>query len=445
MALLLSAPLRAQNTEMPLRQGGLFGSTRPEKGNRDRLDWLVDASEGMQTELPLESRFRIGKSDLESGGFTSTLTSSAGYLRMRRRTQLAGSLVSSFKYYPRLDRVSVVGHGAGLGFTVRLPKESNLQLHSAAAYAPAYLYQLFPKAPVEDAAEPIAADADYRVDQGDSYAYNTNLSLNIGPPRKIRFTITGEYSHTDFQKEVVSRPNLTTSGGAARLSRGMTRNSDLSVEYNYRTATFGSRGITNEHRLSVGGGYSHRLSASRRANVQVRLSPSLLETPSALTADLVAPPSVDDGSDPVLNNRLYRLEGDARVEFDLGRSWRASATYRRGLEYLAVLTEPVFSDGWRLETGGLMSRRFDVSVVGGHAAGASALSRETRGLISDTGELRVRFALTRSLAVYSQYLYYHYDLREQWQLAPELPRVFEQHEIRVGLMLFVRPLSNKGR
>src|SRR5262249_44372683 len=146
------------------------------------------------------------------------------------------------------------------------------------------------------------------------------------------------------------------------------------------------------------------------------------------------------------NARLYRLEGDARVEYGMGRSWRTTATYHRGAEYLAVLTEPVFSDSARVEVSGLLTRRLDVSAAGGYALARSALTPDAPGLRTDTGQLRVRYALKRSLAVYCQYLYYSYDnLREQLQLAPGLPPQFKQHEIRVGFMMFVRPLANKGK
>ena len=49
--------------------------------------------------------------------------------------------------------------------------------------------------------------------------------------------------------------------------------------------------------------------------------------------------------------------------------------------------------------------------------------------------------MKRSFALYSEYLYYYYDLRGQAGLAPGLPSVFEQHGIRVGFTLFVEPLG----
>ena len=127
-------------------------------------------------------------------------------------------------------------------------------------------------------------------------------------------------------------------------------------------------------------------------------------------------------------------------------NWRVAATYRREVEYLAVFREPVFSDGARVELTGLISRRLDLSALAGYATAASALvaatpSNGSRNLETYTGEVKLRYALKRSFALYTEYLYYHYDLRGQAFLAPDLPSVFEQHGARVGFMLFLEALG----
>ena len=52
------------------------------------------------------------------------------------------------------------------------------------------------------------------------------------------------------------------------------------------------------------------------------------------------------------------------MDYQFRLNWRATANYRRGVEYLAVLTEPMFSDGARVGLTGLISRRVDVVGVG---------------------------------------------------------------------------------
>ena len=174
------------------------------------------------------------------------------------------------------------------------------------------------------------------------------------------------------------------------------------------------------------------------------VSPSTLEIPeSALTAFAIGPvqTSVDGPVLSVVEGRLYRLQGDASVEYQFRPNWRATGSYRRGVEYLAVLAEPVFADGARVELAGLITSRMDVSAKSGYATGASAIYRGTQNLDTYTAEVRIRYALTRSSALYSEYFYYYYDLRGQARLAPDLPSVFKQHAIRAGLMLAVRALG----
>ena len=65
----------------------------------------------------------------------------------------------------------------------------------------------------------------------------------------------------------------------------------------------------------------------------------------------------------------------------------------------------------------------------------------SRNFETYTGEVKLRYALKRSFALYTAYLYYHYDLRGQALLAPDLPSVFEQHGARVGFMLFLEALG----
>jgi hypothetical protein len=347
-----------------------------------------------------------------------------------------------------------------LGASVRLPKQGSFQIAQSAAYSPSYWYQLFPTGEIPELGDSIPADPDYRIAQTDSYSYGTRMAVAFGSARRTRVTTTAEYNHTDLQRETAARPDLTTAARldltilstGAKVSRGVGRHSGLSVEYEHRTGQFGLVEPTNEHRMTMGVEYSRALTVSRRAIFRVNVSPSILEVPAAaLPAVAISAvpialegqmPSTGDGAIPnAMDRRLYRLQGDAGVEYPFRLNWRAAATYRRGVEYLAVLREPVFSNGARVQLTGVIRRRVDLLAVAGYATGASAIDRGASNLGTYTGEVRVRNALKRSFALYSQYLYYYYDLRGQARLAPDLPRVFEQHGIRVGFMLFGQALG----
>jgi hypothetical protein len=183
--------------------------------------------------------------------------------------------------------------------------------------------------------------------------------------------------------------------------------------------------------------YSRALSLKRRATFRFNLAPSVLNIPStALIAATAQLGEVETPVGSVVDGRLYRLQGEASVTYEFPRRWRATANYHRATEYLALLTEPVFADGSRVDIVGLITSRVDVAAAAGYATAASAIHRRSQDLETRTGDVRFRFALNRTVALYAQYLYYYYDLRGQAHLAPGLPNVFEQHGIRLGLMLF---------
>jgi hypothetical protein len=111
------------------------------------------------------------------------------------------------------------------------------------------------------------------------------------------------------------------------------------------------------------------------------------------------------------------------------------------VDHVAVLAEPLLATGARVKVMGVIGRRVDVSASAGYAAAASAISRNARGLTTYTGEARIRYALTRAFALYSEYLYYSYDLRGLTALAAGLPGVYEQRGIRAGFTVFGQPFG----
>jgi hypothetical protein len=106
-----------------------------------------------------------------------------------------------------------------------------------------------------------------------------------------------------------------------------------------------------------------------------------------------------------------------------------------------MLTVPVFNDAMRLELAGLIGRHVDVSASAGYVLGRSALSLDSQRFDAYTGTVRARYAFARSVALYTEYLFFYYDLGRQRALAPGLPPVYEQHGVRVGLMLWNRAVG----
>jgi hypothetical protein len=406
---------------------GLFGPTRNETGARDRLTFTFEAAEGFETEVPEAFVSRLPQ-QAQANGWSTLFAASSDYARQRGAFDFAGTASSAMRYYHEGERFEVMSHAAGLGLAVKLPKQGNIRVDSTVAYAPSYLYQLFPLAAPPSLGESIPTNPDYRIAQTPSYSYRTMAALSFGSRLGTMVTIDGAFNRTDFEQQG-GRLDLEFYDAGATVAHAFGRNGGVSAGYRHRAGQFGYDEFTREHRLAFGGYISTALSRSRRATFRLTLAPSMLELPPTFRNEITGE----------AGGRLYRINGDANLNYPFRLNWRLAATYRRGIEFLAVFGEPVVSDGARVELTGLLSRRLDLSVLAGYAKGASALS-DSGDYETQTGEVGLRYAIKRSFAIYTQYFYYYYDVRDQGLLAPELPRSFDQHGARVGLMVFLEAL-----
>jgi hypothetical protein len=413
-ALLTVEPLLAQGTG-----GGLFGATRSESG--DRLDFTVALAEAFDSRVRPEFFVQLPRDTPQSGGFSTMVVGAAQYAHSQRRTRIAGTAQTSFRYDNNLERTDAVGHSAGVGANIQLSRAATLQLDQSAAYSPSYLYELFPSTSLPALGDSIPAAPDYRIGQEKSYQYRSGVTVAVGSRRGARVSVSGGYDRSRFLGERVARPNLAVYTGSTTFSHGVRRNLGLSVDYHYSSGDFGT-GASTEHRLGVGAEYSRPMSRGRRANIRFNMGRSILEIP-------------DSSSDGLTAGSLSRTSGDATVEYRFRRTWRASASVRRSVEFLAILGEPVLSDASSLSLSGLLTRRLDLSATAGYGTGASAQNQVER-LDTYNASLALRFALKRSIALYSEYFYFYYDTRGGEHLGLGLPSMFDQHGVRVGITLW---------
>jgi hypothetical protein len=134
------------------------------------------------------------------------------------------------------------------------------------------------------------------------------------------------------------------------------------------------------------------------------------------------------------------VQGEVGVSYPVSLRWHVSTVYQRRIQTLAVLSEPVATDGARLRIAGVMGRRVDVAFQARYTQGGSAAGLRGGRLSTTQGEARLRFALSRSVALSGEYLYYRYDFGDRL-LAPDLPGFLERHGLRVGVSVFTQLLG----
>ena len=423
----------SQTTESQPFPGGLFGGGQLGRRVHHKLDFSLSVVEANDSDTPTELG-AIGPSDTLVGGYSTMFMGNAEYHWDRSRVQVGATGASVIRRYDQLQGVRSVSASGGMGLSARLGGRTTLLANQSAAYSPSYLYGLFPSDAVKNLGETVPVAADYAIDDSESYFYGTTLTLTRGLTRRSRLSATGEFQYTDFLHETGTRRDLNSEGVHGEFLSNLARNTAVRVGYRYRTGKFGygaeaiatETGVSaTEHGIDVGVEYSRQLSATRRMMFSSSFGSSSVTTP---IPSATATPHA---------NRLIRMSGDVAATWQFTRGWQTRGTFRRGLEYIAQLSEPVYIDGFSAELGGLITRRIDVLASAHYSSGASALNRDALTFDTRAADLRVQYAVTRSLAVYGQYLYYFYDFTENALLPTGIPWGLERNGIRAGLTLWV--------
>jgi hypothetical protein len=350
-----------------------------------------------------------------------------GWQGSRVRVGVTGA--SALRYYSELESVSTASYAAGFGVSARLDGRTTIFANQSVAYSPSYLYAVFPREAVTNPGTAAPPPPDYAVSDTESYFYGTTLTLTRGLSRRSHVSATGEFQYTDFLHETTRQPDLHSESVRAEYSRNLARNLALRVGYRYRSGTFGygsALGLApdlsaTEHGPDVGVAYTRPVSATRNIALGFSVGSSAMSVPGLNTSD------------------SYRPYGEVTVGWQFSTAWQVRGTGRRGLEYVAGLSAPVFVDSFAAELGGLLHPRLNVLASARYSSGASALSSRAQPFDTYTGDFQIRYALNRELSFYGEYLYYFYDFQGTG-LAPGIPPRLERNGVRAGLTVWVPAL-----
>jgi hypothetical protein len=362
-------------------------------------------------------------------GRYSMFLGSAEYAWMTQRVQLGVTAASAFRYYGQVGDVISVSQSAGVGLSAELSKRFTLAVNESFAYSPSYLSRLFPGVADQRLGDTQPASPNYAATDTSSYSYVTAVSLSHGVSRHGQLSIAGNYTLTDFNSAALLRQGGASYGGQAKFSRTLGRRSAFNTGYHYTAGDYGfaAVGKSTEHGVDFGFEHTKVLSATRNAVYSVNVG----------AARAVVPPVVLSGSQTQTtvtsaNDRLYRMTGDGSVGYQFSRTGEFRASYRRGVEYVVELTQPVFIDGVALSVTTSPARRVDVIAGAGYSSGASALLQTSR-FSTYTADIQTHYRINQMFSAYAEYIYYVYDFSKSPLLAPTLPRQLERNGVRVGL------------
>lgn len=390
------------------------------------LDLTLSAAEAYDDNLAAETG-SVTPTGPTVSGFYSMFLADAAYNWHGRRLQFGATGGTAVRYYNDTDATEA-SFTTGVGVTVELARRSSLSANQSVAYSPSYLYGLFPSVVTAAPGDSIPVAPDYAVNNSSSYAYGTSVSLSHGLTRRGTLSGSLEYQRTDFLEELHNRRDISSTGARVQFAQGVSRNASLRMGYQYRTGNFGyaiaDSGKTTEHSVDVGVDYTRPLSPTRRMTLSFGLGPSFTDAPSL--------PLLGVGSD-----RQYGVRGDVSFSYQLSRTWETRASYERGLQYVPELASAVTTDGISGTVSGLLTARTDFSAGAGYSSGAPAGIRNTQTFDTYTASARVRQAITSTLALYAEYLYYFYDFGVT-ALPLGVPPSMERNGVRLGVTLWLR-------
>jgi hypothetical protein len=396
--------------ERPFR--GLFGAAEePERGQSVSLDWGVlggyDDNLAADQMATTDSRQVVGG---KYGSVNGTLAYSARNLHH----SFSASATSSGRYYPDLHALNAIDGGGGVAFTADIGRRTKIDLTQFFSYQPYYGINFIGGVVPSDAAiaDVTGSSSQAALNSSSSYSLDgrTGLTHSLG----ARSSLRGDYSYRSLQFSGGDESFNWQLASAAYL-RNLTRYATLRIGYGYgvgkNSVATASPSIVN-HNLDLGIDYNRQLSFSRRTRL-----------------------NFSSGSTGVVdrNSTRYHVIGTAGLTQEIGRTWRANASYNRGVQYLPGFDSSFFADTAQVRLAGLIGRRVEASASGGYSSGQLGFDTTGGSYSSSTAGADVRVAMSRTLSFFAQYAYYRYGFDTGVQVPFGLPPQLDRQSIRIGI------------
>lgn len=359
----------------------------------------------------LDPRFQA--SSLTGGAVASLILQRAG-----ERAAFGVSLTSSLRYIQTEQELMSSGHGANAFTRVRFGERASVNVTGGFMWAPLYNPLLsgsgFGAEGFESFA-PAPIGADYSA--GSRPATFANGAVNVNYVLTRRASLSGGYGlhYEDYTDEDRQQTGATIRAGA---SYRVTRYSNLRLSYSrvdHRLRNGDTRGNIDD--FSGGIDYRRPLSLSGRR-----------------TTFTITPGWAIDRRDGGF--RLHAT-GSATVNHEIGRTWTAKASYRRGFRFADGFDAEMLANTATVSVDGLLSRRVSLGFGGQFVISADNRDQQSsRDYQAYSASSRVSYALTRNMSTYVQYIYYSYQFGNSVVLPASIGRRLDRQGVRVGLSLW---------
>ena len=303
----------------------------------------------------------------------------------------------------------------GINYSPRLWGRARLSLIERFLHTPNYRVNLLPgSGPVDD---PDAGSENPDLDlfrlKANRYLGAALFTQPIG--RRSELSAGYDVRYVDFNAG--DREDFRTDGYAVGFTHRLTSHASLRLGYGRRTSDNLDSG-SDIHRIDAGVDYSRAISLSRRTSLA-------FSTGSAVQMS-------DHTASTGPTRTQFHFVGSARLQHEIGRTWTAAASYRRGLNVREGFDQPLLTDAVAGTLAGLITRRLEMSVNAGFVDASGTIDARA-AYQAFSASTQLQYALNGWLAMFARYFYYDYELTDQAALEAGLPVAAQRNGVRIGI------------
>jgi hypothetical protein len=392
--------------QQPQRQErGLFGGPAPDPKTHQALDASLSVFDAYDDDVTAEQSG--GGSANPVGGQYGGINAAFTFSRSGEHVDFGLSGGSNYRYYPNTATINGVTDQAGIRFGLH-SRRTSVNFSQSVGYQPFFSFAPFVPDLAADTSELRPASIDTVVQRRTATTFNSQVEVRQELGRHASFS--GEYSihHVDYSGEGATQRG--ESAGAHFLYT-LTRDATLKLGYTLQQSEYSAAvGVPRQqfHNIDAGIDYHKALGLTRKTTMGFTMGSVAFDQTGTVA---------------------YRVTGTASLNREMGRTWVARVNYSRGVRVIDGFRDPAFDDSVTASIQGLLSRRLDLNASTAYSKGAVGVTTASNDFDSVNGDARLRFAFTRMLAAYIEYVVYRY----QFSQTADLPQGFTPHTLRQGV------------
>ncbi|MBY0496919.1 MAG: hypothetical protein K2Y23_22140 [Cyanobacteria bacterium] len=388
----------------------LFG--RPSsQGGGERTSVQLRTTAGAQIGDTLRADF--DRRDVVPDGLAAAADASVVAQYLRDRVQFVGQGRYSYQEFRQEPAFGAPAFDAG--GRINFDLTSRIAFQGGGQFVRSPFFRLMWLAPeIFGPSVPAGGSAAILMMRNDSAEGNAGLTAQMGK----RTSITGTAFTRQTRFAGAPQNDFTAVGGRGVVRRQLNRWLGLRAGYSREELRMppatGLENYTNEI-IDAGVDFAKSFSMGRRATFAFATETSMVRQNAG--------------------GRQFRLNGRAAFQRFFLRTWVTQLAALRGTEFLPGFRGPVFTERGNASIAGYMSRRLLLNLNGNAGRGAVGVG-DARQFISYSGDASVTVGVTRHLGVFTQYVYYHYQMPPDPLALVTVPQLSRQ-AVSIGVKTWV--------